>query len=241
MSSSTAPTQEGGVRLVSGTAHVMQMDGTEGRTLFPSTEFSHWPPFETLAERTMVGSGAPDPHPHTDQEVVNYVLSGTLLIYDETHRCTEVPTGSVSLLDTRRMQVHDVNPASGTTAHWLALVLHLPPGTAEPKRAHQIAPAAPLASLPSGVEGSSVVGLPGRVLSILGLEMWDVRFRESSEVVLPVPENRTALVYVLEGGARAADRDLPRGGGLQAEGLPKLPVQGEPGSRLMYASVLRNP
>lgn len=241
MTASPTPTRDGGVRLVSGLAHVLQMDGTEGRTLFPSTEFSHWPPFENLTETTMVGSGAPDPHPHADQEVVNYVLSGTLLVYDETRGCTEVPTGSVSLLETRRPQVHDVNPKPGTTAHWIALVLRLPPGTAEPKRAYQTAPTTVLTNLAPGVEGVSVVGPPGRVLSILGFEMWDVRFREASEVVFPIGEDRTALVYVLEGRTRAADRDLPRGGGLQVEGLSKLTARGEPGSRVMYASVLRNP
>ena len=241
MTASPISSREGGARLVSGTARITRMEGTEGRTLFPSPEFSHWPPFEVLVETTTVGSGAPDPHPHTDEEVVNYVLSGALLIYDETRRCTELPTGSVSLLATRRSQVHDVNPKPGTTAHWISLVLHLPHGAAEPKRSYQTAPATPLANLPPGIAGSSVVGLPGPVLSILGLEMWDVRFRESGQIEFPVGEGRTALVYVLEGGTRAGDRNLPAGDGLLAEGLSKLSIRGEGGSRLMYASVLRSP
>lgn len=239
MSSTTARPERGGARIVAGKAHVTQTDGTQGRTLFPSPEFSHWPPFETLVESSMMGSGAPDPHPHTGQEVANYVISGTLLVYDEERRCTEIPAGSVSLLSTVRSQLHDANPKPGTTAHWIALVLRLPRGTVEPKRSYQNAAASPLANLPPGVEESSIVGEPGPVRSVLGLEMRDVHFRESQEIELRIGEDRTAVVYVLEGAARAASRDLPAGSGLLADGLSTLSVRGERGSRLMYASVMR--
>ncbi len=229
----------GAVRLVSGKAHVTETDGAEGRTLFPSLEFSHWPPFETLVESTMVGRGDPDPHPHADQEVVTYVLSGSLLVYDGERHGTEVPSGSVCLLSTVQTQVHDVNPKPRTTAHWLSLVLHVPQGTREPKRPYQIAPATPLAGAAPGVVESVLVGPPGPIHSVLALEMRDVAFDRTGGVTLPVGEDRTAAVYVLEGAARAAGRDLPAGSGLLADGVSELAVAGERGSRLMYASVMR--
>lgn len=227
------------VRLVSGKAHVMQTDGTLGRTLFPSPEFSHWPPFETLVESSMAGNGAPDPHPHAGQEIANYVISGTLLIYDQDHHCTEIPPGSVSLLSAVRPQIHDVNPKPRTTAHWISLVLHLPRGTAEPERPYQTAPATPLPDLPPGLEVLSIVGEPGPVRSVLGLVMREVNFHEAQEVELPVGKDRTAVIYVLDGGTRTANRDLPAGSGLLADGVSTLSVRGERGSRLMYASVIR--
>ena len=239
MSSTTARPEGGAVRIVTGKARVTQTDGTQGRTLFPSPEFSHWPPFETLVESSMVGSGAPDPHSHEREEVANYVISGTLLVYDEDRRCTELPAGSVSLLSTVRRQSHDVNPQPGTTAHWIALVFRLPRGTAEPKLSYQSAPANSLAGLPPGVEGSSIVGEPGPVRSVLGLEMRAIHFREPHETEVPIGADRTAVVYVLDGVIRATSRELPAGSGLLVDGLSHLSVRGERGSRLMYASVLR--
>lgn len=228
-----------GVRLVVGASRSTRTDRTEGRTLFPSPSFSHWPPFETLAETTTVGGGPPDPHPHSREEVVNYVLSGSLEVCDAQRRCTEVSAGAASLLATMREEVHDVNASPGARAHWLSLVLRLPPGTPEPTAPHQHGPAVPIGGSSSRIGRANVVGERGPVRSVLGLEMQDVVFHEAAESAFPVEERRSALVYILSGSARAADRDLPAGSGLLAEGIPRIPISAEKGSRLILASVRR--
>ncbi len=230
---------EGRGRIVAGVAHSMEMGETRGRTLFPSPEFSHWPPFEALVEVTTVGAPDPDLHPHAEEEVVNYVISGSLLHYDEQRRATEVPAGSVSLFSTVRRQMHDLGPKPSTTAHWLSLILRLPRGATDPAAAHQVAPATRLPALAPGVMEGSLVGASGPIRSQLGLEMRDLRWSEDRQVVLRA--GRSELLYVVDGHARAADEDLPAGSGLLADGLTSVPVWGARGTRLVHASVGSRP
>jgi len=215
----------------------MRTDGTEGRTLFPSPEFSHWPPFERFAETFAVGTETPDPHPHDREEVVVYVLSGGLWVYDDSRRRTEVPPGSLAVLSTMRERVHDVTPPPGSKSHWLSLVLRLPYGTPEPGIANQTAAAVAEPHARSGVQELRVVGERGPARSALGLEIRDLNFERSADVEVPDTETSATLVYVLAGRARAAGTDLPAGSGLLAEGLPRLTIAGDPATRVLWASI----
>ena len=239
MSAPTPSPEEHAVRLVVGKARVTQVEAMEGRTLFPSPDFSHWPPFERFAETRAVGTEMPDPHPHVREGVVVYALSGTLWVYDEGRHCTVVSPGSVTVLTAVGKQVHDVNPKPGARAHWLALVLQLPLGTDEPKVPYQMAAAVPEAGPRPGIKELRLIGDRGPVRSTFGLEMRDLTFEKSAEVDVSVPEHRTALVYVLAGRARVAHRDLSAGSGLLEEGVPDLSISGEPDTRLVWASVPR--
>jgi len=227
-------------RIVTGAARVTQTAGTEGRTLFPSPAFSHWPPFEMLAETTEEGTGAADPHPHAREEVVNYVLSGSLEVRGENRRTVEVPEGAANLLATVRHQDHDVGPAPGARAHWVSLVLHLPPGVAEPRVPLQTAPSQSAPNAPPGLRVRRITGDDGPLHSVLGLEMRDAQFQEYLEIDLPIEPGRTALVYVLAGRVKVANRELTAGSGLLSEGLAGLPTSGEQGSRFIFASVGRS-
>lgn len=241
MSPAAAASGPVGGRIVVGAARVMDTGGTRGRTLFPSPTFSHWPPFEMLVDVSTVAGSEPDPHPHADEEVVNYVLAGTLAVYDEERRATEIPTGSVNVLTTVRAQSHDVLPKPGTAARWLSLILRLPRGASDPPHPYQNVPTAPLADLPRGLEGRAVVGSPGSARSLLGLELRDVRFVEARSWSMPVAPGRSALVYSLEGSSRVAGRDLPAGSGLLADGVPSLELEGASAARLLVATVRRDP
>lgn len=241
MSPAPSMPQRTGARLVVGSARVTRLDGTEGRTLFPSPDFTHWPPFEMLAETSTIGSHAVEPHSHAREEVVNYVLSGRLMVYDENRRGHEVPNGSANLLTAARQQVHDVGPKAGARAHWISLVLRLPRDAAEPEESSQTGPTLPLPNPPAGLSISSVVGDSGPIRSVLGLDMQDVLFRETIETELPLEPPRTALIYVLGGRARVAKKELSVGGGLLSEGPTSLSISGDRGSRLIFASVGRRP
>jgi redox-sensitive bicupin YhaK (pirin superfamily) len=228
------------VRLVVGKARLTRTEGIRGRALFPSPDFSHWPPFERLAETWAVGSEIPDPHPHTREEVVIYALSGSLSVYDEARHRTEVPPGFVTALAAVQEQVHDVTPKPGERAHWLALVLHLPADTPTPKIPFQMAAALPEDTSGSGFEELQVLGDRGPIRSTVGLEMRSLTFAKPTDVDVPVAEQRTALVYVLAGRARVANRSLSAGGGFLGEGMPNLSISGEPATRLIWATVPRH-
>ena len=233
-------TETPSVRLVVGTARLTQTEGIRGRTLFPSPDFSHWPPFDRLAETWAVGTEIPDPHPHVREEVVIYTLSGTLWVYDEAHHGTVVPPGSVTALAAVRKQVHDVNPKPGARAHWLALVLRLPLDTPDPRVPNQIAAAVPEDSFRSGLKELRVVGDRGPIQSTLGLEMRHLTFEKPTDVVVPVAEQGSALVYVIAGRARVANRNLSAGGGFLGEGMRDVSISGEPATRLIWAAVPRH-
>jgi redox-sensitive bicupin YhaK (pirin superfamily) len=239
VSTPTPSPAERAVRLVVGKARVTRAEGIKGRTLFPSPDFSHWPPFERLAETWAVGTEIPDPHPHVREEVVIYALSGTLWVYDEARHSTEVPPGSATALAAVQKQVHDVNPKPGARAHWLALVLHLPLDTPGPRVPYQMAAAVPEDSSRSGLKELHVVGDSGPVRSTIGLDMRHLTFEKSTEIDVPVAEQRTALVYVLAGRARVANRSLSAGSGFLGEGMLDLSISGEPATRLIWASVPR--
>jgi redox-sensitive bicupin YhaK (pirin superfamily) len=225
------------VRLVTGEARPTQTDGIRGRTLFPSPDFSHWPPFGRLAETWAVGSETPDPHPHVREEVVIHALSGALGVFDEAHRRTAVPPGAVTVLTAVREQVHDVNPQPGARAHWLALVLQLPLETPEPKLPFQLAAAVPEDGAKSGLSELRVVGARGPVQSALGLEMRRLTFEKPTDVALPVDPQDSVLIYVLAGRARVADTRLSAGSGFLGEGMLDLSISGEPDTQLIWAAV----
>jgi redox-sensitive bicupin YhaK (pirin superfamily) len=225
------------VRFVVGKARVTQTEGIRGRTLFPSPDFSHWPPFERFAETWAVGTEIADPHPHAREEVVIYALSGSLRVYDEARHATEVPPGSVTALAAVQKQVHDVNPKRGTKAHWLAIVLRLPPDTPEPRVPLQTAAAVPEDRSRSGLKELRLVGDGGPVRSTIGLDLRHLLFEKSTEAHVPVAPQRTALVYVLAGQARVANQRLSAGSGFLGEGVPDLSISGAPATRLIWASV----
>ena len=145
----------------------------------------------------------------------------------------------MSTLAAVRRKVHDVNPKPGARAHWLAMVLHLPLGMAEPKAPFQLAAAVPEASSRSGLRELRVVGAKGPVRSTIGLEARDVTFERATNVDVPVVEHHAMLAYVLAGRARVVRRSLSAGCGLLMEGMPYLSISGERGTRLVWASVPR--
>lgn len=227
------------LRIVSGPASVMRAGSTEGRTLFPSFQFSHWPPFKMLVETWMNGGEVPDPHPHVREEVVTYVLSGSLEYFDERRRSTPGPAGSVGVLTAPREMVHDISPPAGTRTHWLTLILQWQGDAPVGASQFRTGTATPLPGMPPGVSELGVVGEGGPVQSGLGLELRDVQLADGRETELSVGEHRSALVYVLDGHVRAAQQDLPAGSGLLADGLPALAAAGIRPSRLIFATVMR--
>jgi redox-sensitive bicupin YhaK (pirin superfamily) len=215
----------------------MEVEGTKGRTLFPSPEFPPWPPFGSLLDTFARGIGDSDEHAHRGEEVVNYVLSGVLLNRDEKNQSTELTEGSVNALTAVHERVHDVWPKPGGTAHWLSVTLLCPPGMAEPVPAYRSGPATTLPNRTPGLRWRRAVGEPAVVRSALGLELSDLAFLEAGALGVPVGTERTAVVYVLEGKLRADGRELEAGGGVLVSGHATVALDAEPGTRAILASV----
>lgn len=226
-------------RLVSGQARETQLDGVDGRTLFPSPDFTYWPPFERFAEAVGMAVEAPDLHAHRREEVVMYVLSGRLGEHDEGQPVSEIPAGSVRLLATGPETVHDTSPATGGRTHWVSLVIRRLDDVRDPTPARQSSPVVPWAAAPPGLAGSAVVGPGSSVRSPSGLRLFDVRFPDVREAELPVGPAADALVYVLEGRAQVEGRELAAGAGLLSSGWETLRTRGAGGTRLIFAAVPR--
>lgn len=237
MTSPSSPRPVGSPRLVIGRAHETTLEDTRGRVLFPSPEFGAWPPFQQLADTVAVGGPSGDSHAHRGEEVVNYVLSGTLVSIDPAGRRTEVPSGSVVTLATVQERVHDLWPSAGTEARWVSLEVRLPPTTPEATEEYSEGPAT---SRPGGspeLRWTRVVGPGAAVRSLMGTEISDLTFLGPSEVAVPIGRERRAAVYVVAGTIRVADRKLTLGEGLLATGYATVGIRGEIGSRLIVATV----
>jgi redox-sensitive bicupin YhaK (pirin superfamily) len=226
-------------RVSFGHASRMETDRTFGRTLFPSPGFSHWPPYEALAEVTAVGRSGPEPHAHAREEVLNYVLSGRLNLLDDQQRTSEVPMGSASLFTTVRERTHDLYPRREEQSHWLALVLRLPAHTPDPPEPHQMAAGTRVPGGREGVVATRIVGPEGPLRSVLGLEAFDLQFRDPVPFDLRVEAGRSALLFIVEGRARLGGRILESGDGVLQEDPQSLALELESPGRVFFATVAR--
>lgn len=173
------------------------------------------------------GGGYPD-HPHTDLEIVTWVLSGALVHTDSGGGRSVVEPGQVQVLGAGSGIVHSevADPASGPTRFVQVWVRPDEPGL--PPR-HLLVDA----DIPSGVL-VPVVGGDGPHVRTTGARLLVARLRRGDEVTLPAGPRQH--VFAATGAVRVGDGSLSAGDALRVVDEPERVVVATAGSELLVWS-----
>lgn len=171
------------------------------------------------------GGGYPD-HPHTDLEIVTWVLEGCLVHTDSTGARTEVRPGAVQVLGAGSGIRHS-EIADGPTRFLQAWVRPDEPGLA-PRQVLADAALQPGVAVPvAGGGGGPEVRTAGAALHVALLRDGDV---------VELPDAPRLHVFAATAGARVGDDLLGPGDALRVEDEPGLTVRGETDGELLVWS-----
>jgi quercetin 2,3-dioxygenase len=170
------------------------------------------------------GGGYPD-HPHTDLEIVTWVLSGALVHTDSAGRRAVVEPGQVQVLGAGSGIVHSEvgDAASGPTRFVQVWVRPDEPGLA-PR--HVVADAGVVRDLLVPVVGGS-----GPSVRRAGARLLVGRLRAGAVVALP--DAPLVHVFAATGAMRVGHLVLSAGDALRVVDEPGLPVHGEADGELL--------
>ncbi len=216
----------------------MELEGVQGRTLFPTLQQGPWWPIARFAESTVEPSAAArDPHPHEQEEAVNYLLDGELTYAGEAGESLRLGEGAVALLTAVRPHTHDLYPTGLRRTRWLSLVVALSPGTAEPAHVLRRADASPLEAVAAGVERRNLVGPRAPIQATSELEVVEVRLAPGASTELEVGAGRRLVAYVHDGAGTVRGLPAAWGSGVLAESLRRLELASSSGMRVTVATV----
>ncbi|MGI0132282.1 MAG: pirin family protein [Thermoplasmata archaeon] len=221
----------------------MQLEQLTGRVLFPTMQQGPWLPYERFAEVIASRPNEAVLHSHRLEEVVNYVISGTVIHQDDRGERAEVEAESVIVLSTGPERSHDVYPAEGRAAHWIAIGVELLGRADETESVLQIVHLPEAQSLQKGVLVRQVVGSRSPARSIRGLEVVDLEFKDTEEVALrrPCGLGHREVAYVLYGSGSVDGLTVAPGAAVLTEDVPSVEVRGSPGFRVLIATAPSRP
>ncbi|MCI4323528.1 MAG: hypothetical protein L3K03_05850 [Thermoplasmata archaeon] len=185
----------------------------------------------------MASGTASELHSHKAEEVVNYVLSGSLTCTNEEGHSENLTEGWVNMFSTVRERRHDVAAMPGSPARWLAVLLHIPRTLPDPESPSYSYPAIPRALSTPGVRCKRVVSSEGPRGSLRELELLDFTFPGAVSMDVHVGLGRRTVAYLLDGGLRLDGQDMAAGDGLLMDDVPQITLSTQPGSRMILASV----
>ena len=151
------------------------------------------------------------PHPHRGFETVTFILSGNLAHHDTGGHQSVIEAGGVQWMTAGSGLVHaEVSPPSfkqqGGPLEILQLWVNLPARLkmARPAYTGVQADQIPVISLADGKGTLELVsgtfeGRTGPIRSLTGVFMSTVRLASGARVVLPAPQGRSVLLYVVSG------------------------------------------
>lgn len=216
----------------------MEIDGVQGRTLFPTLQQGPWWPIVRFAESTVLPSAAArDPHPHELEEVVNYLLAGELTYAGEAGASLRLGEGAVTLLTAVRPHTHDLYPTGDRQARWLSIVVKLSTGAPEPPSVLRRSDASPAATPVAGVERWDLVGPPASLRATSGLEVVELRLARGASTELKIGAGRRVVAYVHDGGGTIRGAAVESGSGVLAECLGRLELSSSTGMGVTVATV----
>jgi len=210
------------------------------RILFPTREKEPFLPFERFAESVATSRKKGDLHAHLGQEVVTYVLEGTVDHEYGAGVHDNLTPGSILVLTASQEVRHALTMEKGRTARWLSIVARLPglTGLAPSSLKIRTPESAPVGS--DGAARTSLIGPNGAVPSSAGLELTDIAFAKRGSAFFRLGHDRRGLVYVLHGTGSVDDHELELGHGALLENMSAISIQGEAGYRIALASVPRS-
>jgi redox-sensitive bicupin YhaK (pirin superfamily) len=217
-----------------------ELDDPSTRLLMPTAEQGPFLPFDRFAETVATGRESPGRHPHLAEEVVAYVLEGSIRHEEGEGPSTVLRPGSVLVLTAHEEIRHALSMESGTDdggARWLSLVLRIPWHTEQPPTSLQIKDAGDASADLGGTIRRPVVGPRARADSSLGLECTDIEFTRESDIRLEVGTGRRGVAYVVRGMGTIEKHPVGMGQGALLDNVGIVTITGSPGFRVFVASV----
>jgi quercetin 2,3-dioxygenase len=223
------------IKVVSG--EISAKDATT-RAIIPTTAVPEWPPFKRVAETIATPRRRFPPHRHEGVEVLTYVIEGSGVHEFGKSPPIPVAAGSTSLLTAPTSVAHSMNPGTGQTLRWFAILSTLPPGPPAPMR-FQSGLAEPSAVQPDGTVVRRLAGPGALTTSAMGLECEAIEFHSTGVAFRRVGHERVALCYAVSGRGQIDGVPLDAGEAALAGEASGIGIQGRPGLHVMFASLPR--
>src|SRR5947209_12098381 len=208
--------------------------------LMPTAEQGAFPPFDRFAETVATRRIQVGLHPHLAEEVVAYVLDGSVHHEDGAGTHTVLFPGSVLVVTAHQEIRHELamQPTQeGRSTRWLSIVLRLPWHTEAPPTSIQIKDAGDATESPDGTVRRPVIGPLARADTFMQLEGTDIEFTREADVSIPIDRKRCGIAYVLRGSGMIEKKPVEMGHGALFENVSKVALYGSPGFRLFLATV----
>jgi len=207
--------------------------------LFPTRDKRLFLPFERFAESVATSRKKGEMHPHVGEEVIAYVLEGSIDHEDGSGNHADLTQGSLLVLTAQDEIRHALRMERGRTARWLSVVVRLPPSAVQPTRSFQVLkPERPSAGS-DGTIRTPLVGSNGPARTSSGLELVEIEFVKGGTAFLRMGRDRRGVAYALGGVGSIEDHALEPGHGALLENMSALSIHADPGYRVALASVPR--
>ena len=208
--------------------------------LMPTAEQATFPPYDRFAETVATRRMQLGLHSHLAEEVVTYVLDGSVHHEDGGGTHTVLSPGSVLVITAHQEIRHELTlqpTQEGRSARWLSIVLRLPWHTQAPPTSIQIKDAGDATESLDGTIQRPVVGALARADTFMQLECTDLEFTREADVSFPIDRHRRGVAYVLRGSGMIEKKPVEMGHGALFENVAKLSLYASPGFRVFLATV----
>jgi quercetin 2,3-dioxygenase len=230
---------ETGARRIHVAAGQIDLSDVSARVLFPTLQQGPWLPFERFAETIATARKKVGLHDHKEEEVVVYVLEGSVDHEDGQGLHTALGKNSILLLTAKGELHHELGMQKGRVARWISIVLRLNPGAAPLPTSTQVGVVPKTAPAADGTTTRRLVGPGSLVTSPTGLELDDVEFSQSGTCFCRVGRDRQCVTYVLKGTGKIDDQRVEQGVGALLENVSGVSFTGTPGFRVLLATAPR--
>jgi redox-sensitive bicupin YhaK (pirin superfamily) len=217
----------------------IDVSDVSARLLFPTVEQGPWAPFERFAETLATSRKKVGTHSHQGEEVLAFVIEGSVDHADRAGHHLELVRGSVLLFTAATEASHELRMQKGRTARWISVVVRLPAGVAQPKAAVQVSTPERREPAPDGTVETRLVGPNETIRGYSGLEGRDIEFVEAGTCICRIGRDRQGIVYVLGGSGTVDNVDIDPGDGALLEKASGVALHGSSGYRVILVSAPR--
>ncbi|HLY77520.1 MAG TPA: pirin family protein [Thermoplasmata archaeon] len=223
------------IRIVRG--EVGSRDATT-RILLPGSAHESLPPFERVAETIATPRRRFPVHRHQGVEVLTYVIEGSASYEFGPGPADPLVPGDVRLLTAPTPVSHVINPGTGSTVRWFAVVATLSGGKSDRARVQSgVARSAGLQ--PDGTIERRICGPGSGITAEAGLECTSIEFEANGTAFRRVGHDRVAVAYALSGTGTIDNQTLEAGEAALVEEAAGIALQGAPGCRVILVTAPR--
>lgn len=226
------------LRILSGEIEDSHLAPGYSRVLFPTARQADWLPFTRFTESVSTSQKKVGMHRHSGEEVVLYVIEGSLQHSDDAGRSTVLGTYSVLVLSAPQEIQHEISLRRGRSARWLAMTLPLAGPEGKPAISVLRPPVDAPAPTPEGALHRTFLGSRTLTLTASRLVGHDVEFVSPGAMFLPVGADRKGVAYVLRGTGTISQHPAEAGEGVLLDGVPGVEVEGGDGFRVVLVTAL---